>query len=82
MKPPRPTTTEIAERVVMPLLFAFALGVLITLEVVGSREREALETADRAVALAAQYADVCELAWPPADAPELTALVTAWEARP
>lgn len=75
-------TTRFAERVVMPLLFAFALGVLITLEVVGNREREALDTANQAVALAAQYADVCELAWPPADAPELPALVTAWEARP
>lgn len=74
------TPTQIAETRLLPLVCAFAAGVLIALETGAIAERKANATATRAVAVAHHYAQTCDLAWPPIDAPDLPELIAQWRA--
>ena len=70
----RMTPTDFAEKRLMPLVFAFALGVLAALE---AGERQAQHTrviALQAIDVAHAYAEQCGPIWPPADIPEPTQL--------
>lgn len=53
------TTTEIAERHVLPLVLAFAAGVLTMNIVEDHREARALDIARRAITVAEAYRDQC-----------------------
>jgi hypothetical protein len=76
------TPTQFAERRVLPLVCAFAAGVLIALEASAIDERKANRTAVRAIAVAQHYAQTCDLAWPPIDAADLPELVANWRTAP
>lgn len=63
------TPTEFCETRLLPLVMAFACGVLATDFAHDQREARALDIARRAVDVAIAYRNACGPVWPPAELP-------------
>lgn len=61
------TPTEFCETRLLPLVMAFACGVLAMDFAQEHRETRALDIARRAIAVAEAYRDACGPVWPPAE---------------
>lgn len=77
----RPSTQFVEQRV-LPLVLAFAAGVLVMDVAQDRRESDLVAIAEHAVAVAERYHDACGPVWPPEDVPAADVARIVAEVRP